>query len=174
MDITVVLLKSVDLVAEVNCYSSWRVRKHCPLEALALIDSTSYDYFASIHCLLHNLKFPILSECPNYKDIPDIVGEAGNKLRLPIEQAEWLINNNLAKRSDDHSHTDTIVRTNNVLARCGLPTLDEEALSIINIPSRPSTGRPLSPAGHKLANDIGIAPEDLKEMRKLGSAKRTT
>lgn len=144
-----------DVVLEDGCTSSWQ-----------FVADGGLPFYL---CEKHQAKVPLSGPCPN----SEFWARKGETVSVPSQVARRLVESELAEYPT-HAPTpgqgvqETVDRVNALMEAEGLPHMDAESMGVWKIEGRRNPyQRPAKPRDQRLANDLGLDPSDIADMRKL-------
>lgn len=174
----VVTTKNVRL-GGVKCAHAWSIIEYTeipPLIALSLFESDLEKHGWVYNCTTHGQFFKVSAICPLQNRGHFI--ESGTTISLPSSQAEELVQKNLAYYptnvvDEAETPTGTLAKLNSLLEHEGLPKVDSESMRTISVKGkRNHYGSRSGPSDAALADDLGISPDDIADMKSWGSSKK--
>jgi len=149
-----------DVLLEDGCTNTWQF---VPCESSA--GQAVPFYF----CAKHEALVPLIGPCP----LSEFWARKGETVSVPSKVAQRLVESELAEYPTHAPEPDqgvqaTVDRVNALMETEGLPHMDAEAMGVWKIEGRRKPyQRPAKPRDTRLANDLGLDPSDIADMRKL-------
>jgi len=156
-----------DVRLEDRCESSWTMAggQTAAYAAPQQSPETGWGFF----CTKHGAQFGVHQSCPR----SFVEHRAGETLSVPSKLARHLVEHEVAVYpthvpEPQQGVQDTLNRVNSMLEAQGLPLTDAEAMGILHVEGRRTPyQRPARPRDRRLANDLGMDPGDIADMRRL-------
>ena len=177
----IVVLTS-DVEFDTKCQDRWMVEEQAlpPLEALARAgidpdpnDLGQCEYNETIRwvytCSYHKTVFEMNERCPQLYE----QHKAGEQMQLPVSSAERLVEAGFATYPThvaDEQPDEYLSKINALMEQEGLPLWDKEGVKSLRIQGKKGSSH-YRPRDNHLANDLGIDPADIADMRNLSKGR---
>lgn len=143
-----------DVILEDGCTNTW--------------EFVCEDTLPFYRCHKHKTNVPLEGPCPR----SEFWARTGETVSVPTKVARRLVESELAEYPTHAPEVDqgvqaTVDRVNALLEAEGLPLTSLEAMGVLEVQGRQNPyQRPARPSDRRLANDLGLDPADIAEMRK--------